>query len=95
VDKVSNLHLPSGTKPSIIVMWQTHGVRGTDEPKRMKVRVLPAHRVLNRDVQTPKRVRLGNLNATPDGWINAQQFDPDLENVLPLLHGTSSTLLPN
>jgi hypothetical protein len=37
-----------------------------DDDKLVQVIVLPAHRILNGDVEVPERVPLGHLNPTPD-----------------------------
>jgi hypothetical protein len=58
-----------------------HAGRLIVKPEGVKVIVLPAHRVLNRDVQVPKTVGGGDLNVPPDRRLDIAERDPELEDL--------------
>jgi hypothetical protein len=49
-----------------------------DDDELVHVTVLPAHRILNRDVKVPERVPLGHLNPTPHQGIGLRKDDQKL-----------------
>ena len=53
-----------------------------EQPELVEVVVEPAHGVLDGDVQVPKRVLLGHLDAAPDQWIRPREHHQELVHEL-------------
>ncbi len=49
------------------------------DPERVKVIILPPHRVLDRDMQIPKGIASRYLNPSPNRWINPFEGHPELK----------------
>jgi hypothetical protein len=63
----------------------------------MQVVVQPAHRILNRNVQIPERVRVWHFNEAPNHWIDMAQSDAESHDSFGFsIHESSSeTQRPN
>lgn len=61
-----------------------HRATGLRDAKLVEVRVLPAHRILNRHMEIPERVAGRHLNAPPHAWLDVVEDDFESQNAVVL-----------